>query len=245
MRQYLLPFIFCIASAGLCAQDSAFGLKGGFSAAFQKWNDFQRDPLLTSHIIAYIESAPEDNSVALFGQFGFHNRGSAVVIRPFSYIDQTTGADRRYPGSTTKYQFRNLSLSLGAKQKFELAADKYYYYMLGIRGDYTLNTNLDDFEQLNSFTNTLFYPQDDYVRKFNYGLIIGGGLEFHFTEFIGGLVELTVNPDLSKQYEQFPIPNVYDPYTGQTRTLPGRDIRNLTLELSVGIRLLRKVEYID
>ena len=245
MKKYLLLVVISICSLPLFAQSSAFGLKGGFTAAFQKWNNFQRDPLLTWHLISYIESAPEDNSVALFAQLGYHNRGSAIITRPFTYIDQNTGADRRYNGRTTKYLFRNISLSLGAKQKKAIADDKFLYYLIGIRGDYTLSTNLGEFEELNSLSGSIYYPQKAFVRKLNYGLILGGGMEFHFTELVGGIIELTINPDVSKQYEQFPLPNVYYPPTGNTITVPGRDIRNMTIELTVGFRFLRKVEYID
>ena len=59
------------------------------------------------------------------------------------------------------------------------------------------------------------------------------------------MIEFTVNPDFSLQYEQPAIPNVIDPITGQTRTLQERRIRNLTFEITVGARFLRKVEYID
>ena len=62
---------------------------------------------------------------------------------------------------------------------------------------------------------------------------------------IGMMLEFTVNPDFSIQYQQPPIPNVLDTYTNQTITIPERRIRNLTFEVTVGFRFLRRIEYID
>jgi len=79
----------------------------------------------------------------------------------------------------------------------------------------------------------------------NYGATVGGGWEFEFSELIGGLIEFTINPDLSNQYEQQAIPNVIDPFTNQPITLRERRVRNLTFEVKFGLRFMRKVEYID
>ena len=110
-----------------------------------------------------------------------------------------------------------------------------------MRGEYTLGTNLSEYVRFQS----AYYPIDDFVRKLNYGVTVGGGWDFEFSELIGGLIELTVNPDLSNQYEQQPIPNVINPFNGQTVTLRERKVRNLTFEVKFGLRFMRKVEYID
>ena len=91
------------------------------------------------------------------------------------------------------------------------------------------------------------YPidSDEFIRNINYGITAGGGFETTLSEFVGLLFEFTINPDFSIQYQQPRIDNVLDPYTGNTRSIAERKIRNLTFELTVGFRFLRKVEYID
>lgn len=34
------------------------------------------------------------------------------------------------------------------------------------------------------------------------GLTVGGGVEIMFSELVGGCIELSISPDLSKQYNQ-------------------------------------------
>ena len=123
-----------------------------------------------------------------------------------------------------------------------------WFYLIGVRGDYNLSTNLGQFRELIE-RNPAFaiYPIDapDFIREITYGVTIGGGMEVPFSEFIGLVFELTINPDFSFQYIQPAIPFVPDPLTGTNRTIPERRIRNLSLEFTVGFRFLRKVEYID
>jgi hypothetical protein len=74
------------------------------------------------------------------------------------------------------------------------------------------------------------------------GLTVGGGLEINIRELVGAQIELTLNPDITPQYKQGAIPNVIVPGQG-TVNIEERRIRNTTIELSVGLRLLRKVIY--
>ena len=135
---------------GLQAQGFAFGAKGGLSVGFQKWGQqgSQRDPLMAYHGVAFIESAPEDNAFAVFAQAGYHVRGGAVRTRTRTILDNN-GNLRDLSGRTDRYEFRNISISLGGKQKLPLGSgsSKVYYFM-GIRGDYTLNTNLEDYQSI-------------------------------------------------------------------------------------------------
>jgi len=65
---------------------------------------------------------------------------------------------------------------------------------------------------------------------------------------VGMTLEFTVNPDFSNQYNQPQIDNVIDPNPNSIRptfTIPERQIRNLTFEVTAGFRFLRIVEYID
>ncbi|MFT5386605.1 MAG: hypothetical protein ACI8VT_003751 [Saprospiraceae bacterium] len=240
MKKYTLLLVglfFAIQISS--AQSYAFGVKGGLTTSFQKWDNFQRDPLFSYHGIAFIETAPEENKFAVFAQIGYHVKGSAIRNRNF--VNVVTGTVSKPP--TTKFKFNNISLTLGGKQKYDWGADKKLYYLFGFRGDYTIDTNLDQYEDFNLVYP--IYPFDAFVRNWNYGATIGGGLEFPVSDYVSAIIEFTVNPDFSKSYRQPPILNVYDPYTGSNRTFSEREITNTTFEISVGFRFLHEVEYID
>lgn len=228
----------------LCAQSYAFGIKGGLTVGTQRWTDFERDPSYKYHGIVFIESSEENNTVGLFAQAGYHIKGSALRNRNF--INPISGNLFRPPAY--EFLFRNASLTVGAKQKFDFATQSKLYYMLGVRGDFTISTNLGKYSEFNELNPAYaIYPFDEptFIRDINYGLTIGGGIEFPFSEFVGMLLEMTINPDFSDQYQQPAIPNVTDPYTGTPRTIPERKVKNLTLELTVGFRFLHKIIYID
>lgn len=245
MQRFVLPILLlCCIQIGQ-AQGYYFGLKGGLTIGTQQWQSLDRDPLFRYHGIAFVESIAEENSFGLFAQAGFHEKGSAIRNRLFR--NSLNGGFFRAP--TYQFIFRNASLTLGAKQKFDLGtSNSKWFYLLGIRGDYTLNTNLGEFREFIE-RNPAFaiFPIDEpeFINEINYGVTVGGGVEFPFTEFIGLVLEFTLNPDFSFQYVQPAIPNVQEPFTGTNRTIPERQIRNLTLEVTVGFRFLRKVEYID
>ncbi len=235
---FLASLIF---STGIFAQSTAFGLKGGLTMGIQNWNGFDQDPLIKYHGIAFVESADETAQFAVFAQAGYHLKGSAIRNRNF--LNPTTG--NFFRPAAQPFIFKNASLTLGGKRKYDLSNSAKAYYLFGLRGDYTIDTNLDEYEDLNELNGGLFYPIDFYVRKWNYGVTLGGGLEVAFGELVGAVLEFTVNPDFSLQYRQPSIPNVRDPYTGQNRTISERTIRNITFEVTAGFRFLRKVEYID
>ena len=226
--------LFC-TTWSLQAQSFAWGLKGGPTLGFQKWESQTRDLLLKYNAIAFIESLPAGNDFALFAQVGYHIKGSSLRNQRTLF----GGGVLDIP--TRQFLFRNIALTVGAKQKFNFRDVAKSFYAIGIRGDYTVSTNLSDF---NAF-NTGFFPSDAFVRKVNYGVYIGGGLEFALSELIGAVVELNVSPDFSFQYQQPPLSNVTNPYTGNNLSISERKIVNVVLELSVGIRFLRVVEYVD
>lgn len=220
------------------SQSFAFGIKAGPSVGFQKWELFERDPLFKYHGAVFIESDNPD--FGFLGQLGYHARGSAIRNLSFFSVGGT-----QYRQPSQEFIFNNISLLLAAKQKFPFGStDNLFYYMLGIRGEYNLSNNLDLYQDINSVLN--IYPFPELVNSVTYGITIGGGIELPISEFIAGIVELSIQPDLAKQYFQPPISNVIDPYRpGQTRTLSERRITNTTLELSLGLRFLRKITYVD
>ena len=243
MHRILLTICLILGATCLIwSQGSVFGIKGGPTFATQNWdNSLQRDVAINYHGIAFIESYSEEEPFALFAQVGYHVKGSAIRNRNF--FNPLTG---RPPAQ--EFLFRNISLTLGAKQKFDLNNTAQWYWLLGVRGDYTVSTNLGIYTDFNS-RNLAFaiYPFDvpEFIRDINYGVTVGAGIEVPFSEYVGGLIEFSVNPDFSFQYEQPEIPNITDPYTGQNRSIPQRQIRNLTFEITVGFRFLRKIEYVD
>ena len=232
--RYIAPILICLFAFQSEAQTYIFGPKFGPTVGIQQWNGIQRDALFAGHVAVFIESFEEDNPSSLFAQLGLHQRGSAER-------DQLISANlgelfRR----TLTYKFNNISLMLGAKRLLNMESRAKPFYTIGIRAEYTVNTNLDRYEGTVFQT---YFPSDFFVNKFNYGVSAGGGFQYQFGDLVGGAVELTISPDVSKQYEQFPI-DVIDPRNvGGTRTLPQQDVRNLSLEISVSLRLLRKVEY--
>ncbi len=222
------------------AQSTAFVFQGGLSVGFQKWdNSFDRQPLYKYHAALAIESVNNDNdNASVFAQIGYHVRGSATRFR---FFYQGGGIDQ----FSEEFQFRNISLILGGKQKYPLGARSKYFWYGGIRGDYTLNTNIDELGQSNPYA-PLYYPQVGFMNRWLVGVSMGGGLELPLSELIGGQLTFSVHPDFLYQYDQPSIPNIIDPFNpGQNTTIRERRIRNVTLELSLGLRLLRKVVYED
>ncbi len=237
----LFFFVFIsLATIGLQAQGTAYTLKGGFSLGVQKWSGYDQGPLFKYHGAISTESIDETAQYSLFAQAGYHLKGSA--LRNQRLFNQN-GDIFRLPSQ--QFIFKNISLVLGAKRKYAMTDATKLYYLVGLRGDYTLGTNLDKYKAFNEQNNTLFYPDNNFVRDWNYGLTIGGGFELALGELVGASLEFTVNPDFSYQYKQPSISNVYNPITRQNETLPERNIRNITFEISAGIRLLRVVEYVD
>ena len=240
-RTLLFLTFFSLTINGLAAQGSVFGIKGGLTMGTQKWNGFQQDPLLKWHGIASIESLDEEDNFSVFAQAGYHLKGSA--IRGRNFFSPINGNIYRPPAP--QFIFKNASLTLGGKKKYQFGEASKVFLLFGLRGDYTIGTNLKEYEPINDANGSLYFPDDEFVRNWNYGMTFGGGFEVPFTDLIGGVLEFTVNPDFSRQYFQPSIANVYNPYLGTNTTLPERSIRNITFEITAGFRFLRIVEYVD
>jgi len=245
MRFIFATVLFVVFFGQIGAQSTAFVFQGGLTVGLQKWdNSFDREPLLAYHGDLAIESVNnEDDRSSIFAQIGYHIKGSATRFRFFNI-------NSGFPSSATfteRFEFRNLSLILGAKQKFNLGASgrARYYYFGGIRGDYTLSTNIDELASRSG--NVLFYPLVGFMNRWMVGISAGGGLEFNLNEVLGGEVKLSLHPDFTLQYNQPSIRTGYtNPYNGgQQLVIDERRIRNTAIELSVGLRLLRKVVYVE
>lgn len=240
---FICLIVFTYATTGK-TQGVAFGIKGGPTMAFQKWDNSDREPLFAYHFIASVESLVEEGEVSIFAQAGYHTRGSAIRVRSFQYNDITTGAPRTYNGNTTRYDFQNLGLSVGVKQRF-LATTGNLYYLLGLRGEYNLKNSFSQFKELPLNIQSAF-PSEVGVNDFTFGFIFGGGFELPLSDYIDATIELTINPDFTKQYFQPAFSNAFNPFTGNNdRNLSELNIRNNSIELTVGFRFKRVVEYVE
>lgn len=244
-RLLLLAILFSATAATALGQGTVFGIKGGLTIGIQNWQGIDQQPAFLPHGVLTIEDVPENDAFSLFASVGYQPKGSAIRNRIFNNpLNNQLG---QLPTQT--FIFHNASLILGAKQKFEVGrTDAKFFYSLGIRGDYTIATNLRKFNDPDLNT-PLFItlPVDDptYIRKINYGVSVGAGTEYSLGEFVGMSLEFTLHPDFSFQYEQPEIGNVTDPFTNQQISIPERRIRNVTFEVSLGFRFLRKVIYVD
>ncbi len=233
----------------VAAQGFAWGPKGGLTIGQQKWdNTLQRDLLVKYHGSLFIESLNEEaSSFSLFAEAGYHVKGSAIKYR---YSFTTGGISNLYK---REYRFEYVGLTLGGKKRVPLGSVM-SYYSLGLRAEYCVRNNLNKVREHASDCEILYLPYDydRSVKKVVGGFTLGAGIEFPFAELVGGFIEFSIQPDFTRAYQQPPINNIINPCswnnspgTGTTVSIPERQIRNTALELSVGFRFLRKVEYVD
>jgi len=228
---------------GVQSQSFVFGLKGGPTLGVQTWGNSDRDPLFKYHGILFIESYREESPFSMFAQLGYHIKGSAFRSRSNSCWNIISQREETCSRTTIEYQYRNISLSLGGKKRFEQGG-KNLYYLFGIRGDYTLNTNLDDLANGNFYFSGSYLGEGG-VNRFNYGMLVGGGIEFELSDLVGAMIEFTIAPDFSLQYKAPAFNNAIGPIPGRPITIREQEIRNIALELTVGLSFLRKVVYVD
>lgn len=232
LSSIVVMLVLTSLSLSIHAQSYWFGPKFGPALSFQQWNGIDQNALFSINGDLAIETVSEDGGGTLMASLGYRTRGSG--IRAFTFNQEFFG--------NQNFQFRNIVLEAGFKKYFTPLANKFIpWYQISGRAEYTVSTNLKQYER---FQNA-FYPNDDFVRPFTYGITFAGGFDYELNEGLRGFIELSLNPDLGLQYFQPPIQNVIDPWTRMTRTLPERSIRNVSVELKVGMKFLRKVEYID
>lgn len=226
MKKYLMIILFGFGIGFSGSAQYYYGVKGGVGLNMQKWNSFERDILFTPLIDLYTETH-DDPINKLYASLGIHTRGSA--IRGFGFQ------------SFNSYRFNNLSLEFGFKQMLSVSKKYNPYYMLAGRLEYTMSTNLSSGGVQFSVLNLV---DDNFVNKINYGLTIGGGFEFNWDDTKVIFVEASINPDASKQYDQpstavisNPNPTTFNP--SPTITILPQEVRNVSLELKIGIKFLR------
>ena len=233
MRILLAAFVsLCFAVQSSQAQSFIFGVKGGMSMGIQQWNGFTRDPLFKYHADAYLESWQEENKYSLFAALGYHVRGGTIRTRSWYDPDLM----QEFDGGKTNMEFNNIVLTLGGKQKFPIGIDSRIYYMIALRGEYTVGTNFEGY--MTSY--------EGLENKFVFGVGLGAGVEVPFSRWVGGIIEVSVHPDFSKQiYIPPQCTGFSDPVNGSEICFQEQNITNLTIEFTVGLRFLREVIYVD
>jgi hypothetical protein len=247
MKQLYVLLIVLFTPSVFYAQSYAFGVKGGLAIGNQRFDGsgtFDNSLLFKYHGDMFIENAPEDPTSVMYAQVGYHARGHSRRYRSGGY-QTTSGQIVKIDAFSQNFIFNNVSLGVGFKRR-NVAGREKAYYAIGVRGEYTINTNLEDASTSGLYS--LYSLTNDYVKKFNFGMTLSGGYEFPFSELAGAFVELSVHPDITKQYFQPGIGNlnITDPNTGQRITgVSEQSSRNLSIELTLGFRFLRKVIYTD
>lgn len=226
-KSILQILLFSILGQLLNAQTNGYGIKLGPSLGFQNWGGGnKRDPLLRLHIAAFMDSESSDSKNVIYGQLGYHIKGGGIR---FPYFYDLNG--NRVPGGTYAMEFHNLSLDIGLKRFFTTGAWK-SYYAIGLRGEYTLSTKFEIYEELKEWTN-----------YWNYGFSLKVGTEFKIQKLVNGGIELNIAPDLSKQIY---VPASIRRYNPFTRVLePGYETSaiNTTVEISFYLRFIQLIEY--
>ena len=234
-RKFWILIVFISIGFHSIGQGFYWGPKAGFTIGMQNWNNTERSPLLSYHGNVFIESIDIDYKGALYAQIGYHTRGSSINVFGLNGFRLSDG-----------YKFRNISLQLGAKKRLITEKLSTPYYFFALRLEYLISDNLQSFQdRFGQSVSSLFYPIPGFAKKIVYGLSVGGGIEFLGSAYVQPAVEFTISPDVSFQYQSPEIPNVISPYDGRTITIPERSIRNVTFEVSLMVRFLREVIYID
>lgn len=230
MKNYVLIIAFLFIAMTLSAQEeddfqygTYYTVKAGVGLNNQNWSKGLNRGLMFGPMVEVSAETYDSGSLSsIYASAGYHQRGSA--ISGFGYRNIST------------YRFHNLSVEFGGRRKAFESDVWHGYYLLGLRGEYTISHNLDKQARTSAFN----IVDPTFVRRFNYGVTIGGGFEY---EIIAGkklLVELAFSPDLSVQYDQpyviGPILNPFD--TTRDIFVDPQQVRNYSLELRLGYKWL-------
>jgi len=231
MKKYILlvtgMMFFSIAT--FAQTGTTYGFKGGLTLGSQNWNGQDMEILFGYHGAFTLESRDEELGLSIFGDLGWHMKGSRRVFRATVFIDQS-GNERELPRRGFKQPFNNAMLVVGAKKTGQLTDFVNYSFGLGVHADYNLSYDV-------FFGNSDFF--DQYINRFTYGGSVVGGLEYMLNDTQAVFFELSFHPDLSKQIfvpQGIPFTN---PITNQQSTLGMQEVTNFVIELSVGYKIFR------
>jgi len=230
MQKILITLLLgCIAAISQAQTPTTFfwGAKGGFTLANQKWNASQSRVLPTYHAATFVEfMGPWNNGKNETGiqkrfgfmtSLGYHRRGRAITFR---------SGGNSFSASDV---FHNVSLLFAGKGYFQLNKQWAAYYGLGLRIDYTAAWRLE----------LASVWHDPYVNRINYGVWLGGGIEFQLAK-TSAFLELSISPDASRQVFMPPgiFLNFTDAFGNQLQTREER-VYNFALEISLGFKIGR------
>jgi hypothetical protein len=206
-----------------------WGLKGGPTLGMQG----QGNLLMRYHGAVFIEGGGSENN-PLYAELGYHARGFA---NRYTFQQNPQNPTLSLKTFAVRTIFHNVSLSLGMKKKGDYRDDIKYFYSFAMRGELTVGSNLPHLDINNPRNNVGNFNNyySNYIRPFNWGMDIGGGFEKKFSELRTGFIQLTLSPDLSFQYREANFTS------GGGISVGGH--RNLSIELSVGVRFWNKVIY--
>lgn len=229
MKNIYLIFVLVLFSAfSVKAQGTGFGLKSGLSMGMQNWTSFSNNsPLFKPHFLASIESLDIEDRFSFYLETGYHTRGT-------SYRFIGGGPGIAFNTTSRNIEFRNISLSGGVKSKKAFRGDIKSYILFALRAEYTTGVDFQVFEYFQQGT-----------RLFNYGVTVGAGIEWMFSEHVGGVIEFRVSPDISRQIFVPSYQGLTNEITGELFNTQEQNVRNVSIELSFGFRFLRKVVYLD
>ncbi len=229
MKKYILLVVgmMCFCTIIFAQSGTAYGFKGGLTLGSQNWNGQDMEILFGYHGALTLETRDEELGISLFGDLGWHRKGSRRVFQSTVFIDQS-GNERELPRRGFKQPFDNVMLTIGAKKTGQLTDFFNYYYGVGVHADY--NVNYDVY-----FGNEEFF--DQYINRFTYGGSVLGGLEYMMNDTGAVYFELSFHPDLSKQIFVPQGLTYIDPITNQQRTLGKQEVTNFVVEISVGYKI--------
>lgn len=220
-----LAVLLTVSTTLLTAQlGTYYGVKGGLGINNQQWSGRVNNQLLFTPNIDFMAETYDPGSLSsLYSQIGYHQRGSGLGGFGFQRF--------------ATYRFHNISVEVGGKRKATDGEKWDSYYMLGLRGEYTVASNLNEDAAASLFNLVL----SEYVRRFNYGVTIGGGFDYDLGNDRTLFFEVAFSPDLSAQYDQpinlvFPNPNTASQQ--QDITINAQQVRNFSLEIRVGYKWL-------
>jgi hypothetical protein len=222
MKRIFILIIGLLAILDVQAQDNAYGLLGGLTVGTQRWNTFERDPLLTWNFRGFYESILNDGlSVPI--EFGYHNRGSAFIYQGLAF------GTNQFVTESYRIQIGNISVLGAAKKIYKLKDNIEAYAKLGVRLEYSV---ADSFEILQQYAEA--------IQPFNYGFTLGGGLHFGPVDGpVQFVLDFQISPDFSQQI--YSPPGSYThPVTRQPVQFSEQKVVNLSLEISLGIRFVNK-----
>ena len=221
--QYSLILMIIGCSTMAFAQYAAHGVKGGLTIGMQKWNGQDRDALFSYHAGYVYESYTSSDKFSYLVELGYHVKGSAArsTYRDFNNVPRQI---------TTRNKFGQVGLLFGAKNLIDKEfAGGDLYYMIGARVEYTVMDSVETLANL-----------DRYINKFNYGMTVGGGLQFKLADKILGFIEVQISPDFSQQI--FMTPGTYlANYGGNTVAInvSEQKVINLAVEITAGFKFQR------